>query len=1317
MKRMSKLIGWTIQLLLWLRCVDAIEAQPVGGIPEPSLVLYGAVRNAGNQPIVAGNVRWEFRRSDNTTLTNWNSLADLGDGLSYLLEVPLETVIPPLVRNEAKLQIDPTRTLTRRAFLNNEPLTISGDDSFNLSAADRGRTQRIDLSLGNAPTDSDRDGMPDTWEIFHGLNPNFNDAALDKDHDGWSNLQEYQGKGNGDPSVSNRVYHSADFQHNIDGNDVAGGDFTIDLTEVLELVDLWRADEFHFAPWNDAGLLASDYSRGPGNRDGPRHSADYEDPPWVISLAEALDGIEIWRQGRYAKDDLDVEGDGYKPTSLGALHAQGTLALSSASADFVATHSGPSAYQAGTTLAITNTATFSGKLTQLGITVTLPENWTFSDSPVKGSGSPTRARNEILFQDFNLLSPVECIYEVVVPPGETGEKSIRDRVLYKFENGTRQAVFAAPDPMVLRDLVNPVNQAPVAAISTPRSGDSFTLGGGVPIAVNASDPDGSVARVRILVDGSEVLQLSQAPFSGTWTPSAAGNFDISAIAYDNLDKAGIPVSVRIVILPRPIDQAPTSFVAAPANGAVYGLHDLVIVSAKGTDPEGQLASLALFINGIKYAESGTSPILRNWRPQAPGRNVFRAEAKDIGGQTGVSEDVIVTVKNADTAPTNTPPWVSIIPYFAVVAGATTTSIPFEIDDKETPLTNLVVRASVTVNAHIIPQSAVSVSGEGRHRMLRVAGDELNPSDTGAVIQVEVIDTGGLSARSGNAALVVTHESVPGPSYFRDNTYFRLRSVTCEPGGSVRVPIEVGLKGNEGGISFQMWTQGAGFYPFRLEQIDLPTWLGDFVVITNRIGATFSIAVAAPPGGTLPPGTRDLVQLTLSLPSVVSLTRASLGDLRFNASDADGQPLVVNTHKVEQLTIGHSGYEGDISPVGAPDGRILSGDWVRGGLLAAGIAKATRSEFQRADCAPLVKGGQTVLGDGVIDIADWVQIGRFLLGLDRAELSGGPLGEIVELDRASSLNPRSRSAVTVPAVTVPAVVSIVPDTESAGTANAVIVQLQSSGDVNALGFSLNFGADDLVFVRAQSSLDPNVQLIVNTNRAMDGVVGIVVSGQPNTTLPSGTAAIARLEFDVYESFAEPPFLQFSDAVVARKAVSITAEDVPVSFVDGSVPIAVVTAGLAPEILQGPVPQTILEGGSVTFAVNAEGSSPLRYQWLYEGLPIEDARGPILALQQVPSGLSGLYAVTVTNRFGVKTSDAVHLDVVKEVHLIDVRIASDGLLIFTIAGGHGLTYAIEMSEDLVRWIQSRSVASSGAVTEFTESLPIGARALFYRIRLEP
>jgi len=45
----------------------------------------------------------------------------------------------------------------------------------------------------NADTDDDNDGMPDSWENMHNLNPLIDDASQDPDEDGVSNLNEYLG--------------------------------------------------------------------------------------------------------------------------------------------------------------------------------------------------------------------------------------------------------------------------------------------------------------------------------------------------------------------------------------------------------------------------------------------------------------------------------------------------------------------------------------------------------------------------------------------------------------------------------------------------------------------------------------------------------------------------------------------------------------------------------------------------------------------------------------------------------------------------------------------------------------------------------------------------------------------------------------------------------------------------------------------------------------------------------------------------------------------------------------------------------------------
>jgi hypothetical protein len=58
------------------------------------------------------------------------------------------------------------------------------------------------------PADTDGDGMPDVYEVENGLNPAVNDAALDKDGDGLTNLQDFQrGTRADNPDTDNDGYN------------------------------------------------------------------------------------------------------------------------------------------------------------------------------------------------------------------------------------------------------------------------------------------------------------------------------------------------------------------------------------------------------------------------------------------------------------------------------------------------------------------------------------------------------------------------------------------------------------------------------------------------------------------------------------------------------------------------------------------------------------------------------------------------------------------------------------------------------------------------------------------------------------------------------------------------------------------------------------------------------------------------------------------------------------------------------------------------------------------------------------------------------
>jgi hypothetical protein len=110
------------------------------------------------QAAAEGKILVTFHYSDED---NWPQAAD-GDGHSLI----------PTVLDPAKQALG----------------ALDSPDSWQLSAAKGGSPGGAEAK---PPKDTDRDGMPDAWELAHGLNPNIDDSLADPDQDSASNLHEY----------------------------------------------------------------------------------------------------------------------------------------------------------------------------------------------------------------------------------------------------------------------------------------------------------------------------------------------------------------------------------------------------------------------------------------------------------------------------------------------------------------------------------------------------------------------------------------------------------------------------------------------------------------------------------------------------------------------------------------------------------------------------------------------------------------------------------------------------------------------------------------------------------------------------------------------------------------------------------------------------------------------------------------------------------------------------------------------------------------------------------------------------------------------
>lgn len=94
-------------------------------------------------------------------------------------------------------------------------------------------------------------------------------------------------------------------------------------------------------------------------------------------------------------------------------------------------------------------------------------------------------------------------------------------------------VGIVPAKITILDSTSPTNHPPVAHIARPAAGSVFTVGQSIEIVAEASDSDGSIARLEILADGNVLGAAATNRLVVHWTNAPAGEHLLTAHAVDN----------------------------------------------------------------------------------------------------------------------------------------------------------------------------------------------------------------------------------------------------------------------------------------------------------------------------------------------------------------------------------------------------------------------------------------------------------------------------------------------------------------------------------------------------------------------------------------------------------------------------------------------------------------------------------------------------------------------------------------------------------------------------------------------------------------
>lgn len=226
-----------------------------------------------------------------------------------------------------------------------------------------------------------------------------------------------------------------------------------------------------------------------------------------------------------------------------------------------------------------------------------------------------------------------------------GSHDVKLELLNFYKQGTcnRNAIIDAIS-LIGTEGPPPDTIAPTVSISSPTEG--ATVSGQTAVTATATDNVG-VTKVDFYVAGSLVATDVTAPYEYAWDTSlvADGMATLTAKAYDAASGVSTSTAVSVTVDNIPFDpNVPTVSITSPAENAQ--LVGTVTVTAEAADDE-SVANVEFYVNDSLVASDLEAPYEYVWDTlqAAEGNATLTTKAYDVGGATGSSQPVVVTVDN------------------------------------------------------------------------------------------------------------------------------------------------------------------------------------------------------------------------------------------------------------------------------------------------------------------------------------------------------------------------------------------------------------------------------------------------------------------------------------------------------------------------------------------------------------------------------------------------------------------------------------------------------------------------------------------------
>lgn len=195
----------------------------------------------------------------------------------------------------------------------------------------------------------------------------------------------------------------------------------------------------------------------------------------------------------------------------------------------------------------------------------------------------------------------------------------------------------------------PKNQAPSVALTAPASGATFTAPAAITLAANASDSDGSVARVEFYRGSTLIGTDSSSPYTIEWSSVGVGAYLLTAKAFDNASASATSAAVSIQVVASS-NVPPSVALVAPMDGAIFEAPAVIQLSATASDSDGTVTQVQFFNDAAQIGVVNSAPYSISWNNVGIGTYTLTARATDNTGATTSSGAATIEVRPSNTAP-------------------------------------------------------------------------------------------------------------------------------------------------------------------------------------------------------------------------------------------------------------------------------------------------------------------------------------------------------------------------------------------------------------------------------------------------------------------------------------------------------------------------------------------------------------------------------------------------------------------------------------------------------------------------------------------